>query len=69
MTKKQQAALALTGFVASAALVVCATPDLGYFLNANMDSMFTVGKTVGNALATALGNPIFGLLGMILFIA
>lgn len=69
MTKKQNAVLALTGLVAATALVACATPDLGYFLNADMDSMFTIGKTVGAALGSALGNPIFGLLGIILFVA
>lgn len=69
MTKKQKAALTLVGSVATLGLVACVTPDLGYFLGADMDAMYTVGKTVGSALATAFGNPIFGLLGIVLFIA
>ncbi|MBI3268071.1 MAG: hypothetical protein HYZ53_03550 [Planctomycetes bacterium] len=69
MTKKQNAAFALAALTVSLVAVGVVAPDLGYFLKANMDSMFTIGKTVGSALGTALGNPIFGLLGMILFIA
>ncbi|MBI3269373.1 MAG: hypothetical protein HYZ53_10165 [Planctomycetes bacterium] len=69
MTKKQNAVVTLSALVVALVAVTCATPDLGYFLKTNMDSMFAIGKTVGSALGTALGNPIFGLLGMILFIA
>ena len=71
MKSKKHAALALVGAVAALAVVTCVTPDLGYFIGggSSMDSMYSMGKTVGSALATALGNPIFGLLGIILFIA
>ena len=67
--KKKNAVLSLVGTVAALALVASVTPDLGYFIGGDMDAMYSMGKTVGSALGTALGNPIFGLLGIILFIA
>lgn len=69
MTKKQKAAATLAALSVTLVAAGLALPDLGYFLGADMDAMYTVGKTVGSALATALGNPIFGLLGIVLFIA
>lgn len=69
MAKKQNAALVL-GLLALTLLVVgVATPDLAFFLKSSYDSMFSIGKTVGGALATALKMPILELVGIVLFIA
>ncbi|MBI3269372.1 MAG: hypothetical protein HYZ53_10160 [Planctomycetes bacterium] len=67
--KKSRALMTLAGLAATLAIVAVATPNLGYFIGGDMDSMYEMGKTVGSALGDALGNPIFGLLGIILFIA
>lgn len=69
MSKKQNAAMVL-GILALALLTVgVATPDLAFFLKTSYDSMFSIGKSVGSALASALGMPILELVGIVLFIA
>ncbi len=69
MSKKQNAAVVL-GILALSMLVVgVATPDLAFFLKTSYDSMFSIGKTVGAALASALKMPILELVGIVLFIA
>ena len=69
MTKKMKAALTLGALTVAVAVVGVGTPNLGYFIGGDMDSMFEMGKTIGGVLGEALGNPIFGLLGIILFVA
>lgn len=69
MAKKRNATIVL-GILALALLVVgVATPDLAFFLKTSYDSMFSIGKSVGSALASALSMPILELVGIVLFIA
>ncbi len=67
--KKMNAALTLGLLALSMVAVTVGTPDLAYFMGGSYDSMFSMGKTVGSGLASALGMPILELVGIVLFIA
>lgn len=69
MAKKRNAAIVLGILALSLMVVGVATPDLAFFLKTSYDSMFSIGKSVGSALASALGMPILELVGIVLFIA
>ncbi len=56
--------------VALVAANTVAMPELAVFLKVGtMDSMYSVGKTVGSALATAFGSSILEFVGIVLFLA
>ncbi|MBI4615734.1 MAG: hypothetical protein HY720_19100 [Planctomycetes bacterium] len=68
---KKSAALVLALLVVALLTVNVAVPSLHFFLKVGtVDSMFAVGKTVGNALAQAFGgSSIIQLVGIVLFLA
>lgn len=69
MTRKRDAAKVLGLLVLSLLVVGVATPNLAYFMGGTYDTMFSMGKSVGAALASALSMPILELVGIVLFIA
>ena len=69
MKSKKSAAIILGLLALTMVVVGVSTPDLAYFIGGGYDSMFEIGKTVGGALADALGMEILELVGIILFIA
>ena len=68
---KIHAALVLTLLVASLVLVnTSVMPELAVFLDVGtMDSMYSVGKSVGSALGDAFGSSLFEFIGVVLFLA
>ncbi len=69
MQKKKNAAVVLSLLALTMIVIGVSTPDLAFFMKTGYDSMFSIGKTVGSALASALKMPILELVGIILFIA
>lgn len=69
MSKKSAAIALMVLVVTLVAVNTVVLPDLAFFLKTGYDSMFSIGKTVGSALATALKMPILELVGIVLFIA
>ena len=68
---KINALLVLSLLVATLVAVnICVMPDLAVFLGVGtMDSMYSVGKTVGSALGDAFGSSLFEFLGVVIFLA
>ena len=70
MSKKTAVVVILMLVATLVAVNVTVLPELAFFLKVGtVDSMFSVGKTVGGALASAFGSSIFEFVGIVLFLA
>ncbi len=70
MSKMNAALVLCVLVVALVAANTVAMPELAVFLKVGtMDSMYSVGKTVGSALGKAFGSSIFEFVGIVLFLA
>ena len=70
MSKTKAALVLMTLVMTLVAINTVVMPQLAFFMKVGtMSSMFSVGATVGKALATAFGSPIFEFVGIVLFLA
>jgi hypothetical protein len=70
MSKKNASAVLASLVMALVAIQTVVLPQLAFFLKVGtVDSMFSVGKSVGGALGQAFGNSLFEFIGIILFLA
>ena len=70
MPKKNAAAILSLLVLSLVAVNVVAMPQLAVFFDAfDMDTGYSVGKTVGGALGKAFGSDLFEFIGVILFLA
>ena len=70
MSKTKAALVLMTLVMTLVAINTVMMPHLAFFMKVGtMSSMFTIGSTVGKALATAFGSSIFEFVGIVLFLA